>query len=157
MGIGYDTAPNTAGELTGMWINERMAIDFKKENGVFKIWHVFVGTNFTNNAGFDYTTLPVSTETREYRNGNPAWYMVGKGRTEMTAEVATFDQIIDYPEREIFLAAKPTYTGEIYTALYNDQISFPQLPVDYRSFEDTTPYTYEGYKVSVSKGEGRTI
>ncbi len=157
MGIGYEAAPNGEGKLEGKWVNERMAIDFKREDGVWKLWHVFVGTNFTNVAGFPYPELELNTEAREYRDGNPAWYMVGKGRTEMTAEVAKFDQIIDYPEREAFLAAKPTYTGEIYTALYNDQISFPQLPVNYRSFADTTPYTYEGFRASVSTGEGRTI
>ncbi len=157
MGIAYESAPNGEGALEGKWVNERMAIDFIKEGETWKIWHMFIGTNFTNVAGADYTKLPLNTEIREYRNGNPSWYMVGKGRTEMTGEVAKFDQIIDYPEREVFLAAKPTYTGEIYTALYNDQISFPHLPVDYRSFADTTPYTYEGFKSSVSTGEGRTI
>lgn len=157
MGIAYESAPNGEGVLEGKWINERMAIDFIKEGDSWKIWHVFVGTNFTNVAGADYCELELNTELREYRNGNPSWYMVGKGRTEMVGEVAKFDQIIDYPEREVFLVAGPTYVADVYTALYNDQISFPQLPVDYRSFEDTTPYTYEGFVASVSTGEGRTI
>lgn len=153
MGIGYETAPNEQGKVEGKWINERMAIDFIKEPDGWKIWHVFVGTNFTSAAGENYSQQPLNTEVREYRNGNPTWYMTGKN--EMTGIVALHDQIQDYPERAAF--CEPTIPCEAYTALYNDQIWFPHLPVDYRTFSETVSYDYEGFKSVASTGEGRVI
>lgn len=154
MGIGCETAPDSKGELDGKWINERVAIDFLKEDGLWKIWHMFVGTNYVTSAGDDYAKQPLNTEVREYRNGNPAWYMVGEGRTELEAEVALFDQIIDYPEREAFLNAKPTIVADVYTARYNDPIRFPPLPEDYRTFADVTGYDAAGFAAVNDCAEG---
>ena len=153
MGIGYDTAPDSSGRLQGMWVNERMAIDFLKEDGAWKLWHVFIGTNFTAHAGEDYTRQPLRTQTRRYREGNPAWYMIGKDH--VSCEVAEFDQILDYPEREAFGA--PTHPCQTYTALYNDQIWFPHLPVDYRTFSETTGYDYAGFCAASHGSEGRVL
>ncbi len=153
MGIGYDTAPNSAGKLSGMWVNERMAIDFIKEGSDWKIWHVFIGTNFTENAGGNYAKQPLNTEIRQYRDGNPAWYMVGK--ENISCEVAKFDQIQDYPEREAF--GTPTHPCQAYTALYNDQIWFPHLPVDYRTFDETVGYDYAGFLSVARPSEGSVL
>lgn len=152
MGIGYETAPNAAGELKGVWVNERMAVDFIREADGWKIWHLLIGTNFVCGAGENYMDQDIITETREYRNGNPAWYMVGKENT--TAEVAVFDQIPEYAEREAF---QPTIKADVYTALYNDQIAFPALPVDYKTFDDVVSYDYNGFISVCNNGVGRVI
>ena len=82
--------------------------------------------------------------------------MVGNGREEMTCDVAVFDQIVDYPERQVFKDAC-TRAAEVYTALYNDQISFPHLPVDYRSIDDVVNYDYDGFTSVAVTGEGRVL
>lgn len=154
MGNGYETAPNADGKLEAIWINERMAVDFIKEADGWKIWHMFVGTNYVCPVATSYAAQPIITEKRTYRDGNPAWYMVGNGKEIMEAEVAVFDQIPAYPEREIFV---PTIPCEAYTALYNDQIAFPQLPVDYRTFADTTGYDYSGFQAVCGNSMGRVL
>lgn len=157
MGIGIETAPDNRGNLDGKWINERMAIDFIREDDGWKIWHVFVGTNYVTSAGDDYAQQPLNTEMRDYRNGNPAWYMVGEGRAIMTAEVALFDQIIDYPEREAFLNAEPSVVADVYTARYNDPIHFPPLPENYRTFDDVISYDAAGFSAASNSAEGMVL
>lgn len=152
MGIGYETAPDSKGELKGTWVNERMAVDFIREKDGWKIWHLLIGTNFICDAGNNYMDVPVITETREYGNGNPAWYMVGK--ENLTAEVAVFDQIPEYLERDVF---QPTAPAEVYTALYNDQITFPHLPEDYRTFADVVSYDYDGFMSVCDNAVGKVI
>ena len=154
VGNGYETAPNAEGHLEAAWINERMAVDFIKEADGWKIWHMFIGTNFVCPVGTSYADQPIITEKHAYRDGNPAWYMVGKGKEIMEADVAVFDQIPTYPEREVFT---PTIPCDAYTALYNDQIAFPQLPVDYRSFADTTAYNYSGFCAVCGNSMGRVL
>lgn len=51
-GAGPD-APEGA-EPKGEWMYERYAIDFIKEDGEWKIWHFFVGTDFSFEAGTAY-------------------------------------------------------------------------------------------------------
>ena len=51
-GKGFD-APEDA-PLKGEWMYERYAIDFIKEDGEWKIWHFFVGTDFSFEAGTEY-------------------------------------------------------------------------------------------------------
>ena len=41
--------------LDGQWMYERYAIDFIKEDGEWKIWHFFVGTDFSWQAGQPYS------------------------------------------------------------------------------------------------------
>lgn len=155
MGIAYETAPNGAGELEAKWINERMAVDFLREDGEWRIWHMFIGTNYVVSAGTSYVEQPLNTRKITREEGGPDWYVVGDGRQETEGLLALFDQIIDYPEREVFLnGAEPQ---EIYTALYNDQITFPPLPVDYRTFEETTSYGPDGYAKFADSKEGSVL
>lgn len=147
MGIAYETAPNAAGELEAKWINERVAVDFLREEGQWRIWHMFIGTNYVLAAGEDYAAQPIATRSMSREEGGPHWYVVGKGREIRCGEIALFDQIPDYPEREAFLnGAAPE---EIYTALYNDPIGFPHLPRPYRTFSETQSYGPEGFRPSL--------
>lgn len=153
MGIAYETAPNSAGTLEVQWINERMAVDFVKEAGQWRIWHMFVGTNYVLVAGENYMEQPLRTRVVRREEGGPDWYVVGSGREKTEGLVALFDQIPDYPEREAFLnGAKPE---EVYTALYNDPITFPPLPVPYRSFQPENGYGPEGFAKFAKSREGR--
>lgn len=154
MGNGYDTAPNEEGTLEATWVNERMAIDFIKEADGWKIWHMFIGTNYVCPAGTNYSEQEIITEKRAYGDGNPAWYMVGNGKEIMKADVAVTDQILSYAERGVFT---PTIPCDAYTALYNDQIAFPPLPVDYRTFDDTVGYDYEGFRSVFAESLGRVL
>lgn len=43
------------GPIKGQWMYERYAIDFIKEDGEWKIWHFFVGTDFAFEAGTEYS------------------------------------------------------------------------------------------------------
>ena len=51
-GRGFDAAPDAP--IKGEWMYERYAIDFIKEDGEWKIWHFFVGTDFSFEAGTEY-------------------------------------------------------------------------------------------------------
>lgn len=147
MGIAYETAPNSAGEPEVKWINERVAVDFILEDGQWRIWHMFIGTNYVLSAGENYAEQPVLTRPMTRLEGGPHWYVVGNGREQTQGEIALFDQIPDYPEREAFLnGAQPQ---EIYTALYNDPIAFPPLPKNYRTFAETTSYGPDGFHASL--------
>ena len=52
---GYGTGGPGGGEPSGNWMYERYAIDFVKEDGEWKIWHFFVGTDFAYEAGTEYS------------------------------------------------------------------------------------------------------
>lgn len=147
MGIAYETAPNSAGELDAKWINERVAVDFLLEDGQWRIWHMFIGTNYVLSAGEDYAEQPIRTRSISREEGGPHWYVVGKGREKTQGEIALFDQIPDYPEREAFLNGAEA--REVYTALYNDPIGFPPLPRPYRTFSETVSYGPEGFRPSL--------
>lgn len=51
---GYGTGGPDGVEPMGQWMYERYAIDFVKEDDEWKIWHFFVGTDFSYEAGGDY-------------------------------------------------------------------------------------------------------
>lgn len=143
MGIAYETAPNSAGELDVKWINERMAVDFVREDGQWRIWHMFIGTNYVLSAGECYMEQPLATEEITREQGCPDWYVVGGGREHTNGQVALFDQIPDYPEREAFLNGNAP--RKVYTALYNDPISFPPLPEEYENYNPKHGYGPEGF------------
>jgi hypothetical protein len=153
MGIAYEMAPDSQGELDAKWINERVAVDFLKEDGKWKIWHLFIGTNYVFSAGESYREQPLNTRTVTREEGAPDWYVVGDGREKTQGIVAEFDQIPDYPEREVFLNGRAPQ--QVYTALYNDPITFPPLPVEYRSYDPTMGYGPEGFQRFAKSRKGR--
>lgn len=66
-GRGGPDAPADA-PLKGEWMYERYAIDFIKEDGEWKIWHFFVGTDFSFEAGTEYA----SGICRPWASGSPS-------------------------------------------------------------------------------------
>jgi len=47
-------------KVNALWMYEKYAVDFIKEDDEWKIWHLFVGTDFALEAGEDMTKQPVS-------------------------------------------------------------------------------------------------
>ncbi len=150
MGIGYEMAPDSRGEPDAKWVSERVAVDFIREGGTWRIWHMFIGTNYVLSAGENYREQPIAVRTVTRGEGGPHWYVVGRGRERTAGPVAQFDQIPDWPEREAFLNGREP--EEIYTALYNDPLHFPPLPQPYRTFAETVSYGPAGFSASL---EGR--
>jgi hypothetical protein len=48
--------------VDAMWMYERYGVDFVKENGEWKMWHMFVGTDWGFPAGNDFTKEPIPDE-----------------------------------------------------------------------------------------------
>lgn len=53
--LGQVTNAGPDGTATGMWMHERYAVDFIKEDDQWKIWHFFVGTDLGCKAGQPFT------------------------------------------------------------------------------------------------------
>lgn len=45
--------------IDALWMYERYGADFVKEDGEWKLWHLFIGTDFGFPAGADYTKEPI--------------------------------------------------------------------------------------------------
>ena len=155
MGIAYETAPGDDGNLDAKWINERLAADFIKEDDGWKIWHLFIGTNYVLSVGEDYDEQPLNTRPITREEGGPDWYTYGHGREAREGLLALFDQIPEYPEREAFLDGR--IPEEIYTALYNDPVTFPPLPEDYVTYDPARGYGPEGFARFAGNGTGRVF
>lgn len=153
MGIAYEISPDENDELQACWISERVAVDFILEDGVWKIWHMFVGTNFVLPTGESYAQQPLRTRTVTRAEGSPHWYNLGLGREVAQGEVALFDQIPGYPERERFLDGREP--EEIYTALYNDPLHFPPLPQPYPTYQAVPGYDRAGFLACSVGSQGK--
>lgn len=57
--ISQETASLPDGTANALWITEKIGVDFIKESGKWKIWHMVTATDFTNEAGSDYANQPV--------------------------------------------------------------------------------------------------
>lgn len=53
--LGQVTNAGPDGKASGQWMHERYAVDFIKEDGQWKIWHFFVGTDLGCEAGKPFT------------------------------------------------------------------------------------------------------
>lgn len=88
------------------WIYCRYAVDFIKEDGVWKIWHMFVGTDYTPIPGEDFGKNAFS---------NPAWLMLHDGDADT-------DFVYNIPMKDA------------YTFRYNYS-DYPKTPEPYDSFD----------------------
>lgn len=67
-GLWYSPGQVTVAHPDGteaLWMYERYGVDFVREEDGWKIWHLFVGTDFMFPAGADYTKEPISEEPME--------------------------------------------------------------------------------------------
>lgn len=104
--IAQETKPNADGTATGMWVPEKQAYDFVKEDGQWKIWHLVqavdsvcpAGENYENNDPIvDYTKDPIMIE-------------FGEPTVKCLTHDATFNWWDDYPFRP---APYETWSDEI--------------------------------------------
>lgn len=55
----------TADGVEALWVYQLIGADFIREEGGWKLWHLFVGTDFEFEAGSDYSKLPVDLAAKE--------------------------------------------------------------------------------------------
>ena len=91
--ISQETVPTSDTEADARWYLEKLAIDFLKEDGVWKIWHVVVATDLTSEAGQDYMQQKVYLPDRE----NPAYVEFGEPTISMLTHNVMFNWLDNYP------------------------------------------------------------
>lgn len=116
--IGYEINPAGGPETDCYWDNQRCGADLVLEEGQWKIWHYFAGTDFALRPGFSYASLKTEETTpcdkhleREF--GEPTQKFTAYDSfynyffyPEITMEHATFaDTISNGPE------GNPNYKG----------------------------------------------
>ena len=91
--ISQETLPVSEGEADARWYMEKLAIDFLKEDGVWKIWHVVIATDLQSEAGQDYMQQKVYLPDEE----NPAYVEFGAPTLPMLTHDAMFNWLDNYP------------------------------------------------------------
>lgn len=61
--IGYEINPANGPETDCYWDNQRCGADLVLEDGQWKIWHYFAGTDFALRPGFPYASLDTADTT----------------------------------------------------------------------------------------------
>lgn len=73
--IGQETLRTAEDEADARWILEKEAIDFIKEDGKWKIWHLVICGDLSSEAGTDYSDQPVyldwDTDPMQREFGHP--------------------------------------------------------------------------------------
>ena len=57
--IAQETRPNGDGTALALWMPEKIAVDFIREDDGWKIWHIVVSTDLVSEAGEDYSEQEV--------------------------------------------------------------------------------------------------
>ena len=91
--ISQETLPTSAGEADARWYMEKLAIDFLKEDGQWKIWHVVVATDLQSEAGADYMQQPVDLPDEE----NRAFVEFGTPNLPMRVHQERYNWLDNYP------------------------------------------------------------
>ena len=91
--ISQETKPVNDTEADARWYMEKLGIDFLKQDGKWKIWHVVVATDLQSEAGVDYTTQKVYLPKEE----NAAWVEFGTPTLPMTVHNEQYNWLDDYP------------------------------------------------------------
>tara|TARA_Y100000782_G_C10184908_1_gene265890 strand:+ start:4620 stop:5438 length:819 start_codon:yes stop_codon:yes gene_type:complete len=107
---------DNAGNFNGLWLWERYAVDFIKENGEWKFWHILVLTDFMTGMGQNLNPTP--TEAPIGSEGN-------QEEEEAAMPIAHWDI-----EVENYTSWSPTTVQGI----------APQLPQPYATFSETFSY-----------------
>lgn len=91
--IGQQTSALADGTADARWMLERVAIDFIKEDGDWKIWHMVIATDLNCEAGEDYSKQPVYIDWDK----DPVKLEFGTPTLEVLTHDATFNWWDDYP------------------------------------------------------------
>jgi hypothetical protein len=91
--ISQETVPESATEADARWYMEKLAIDFLKEDGQWKIWHVVVATDLQSEAGANYMEQPVDLPDEE----NRAYVEFGTPNLPMRVHQERYNWLDNYP------------------------------------------------------------
>lgn len=73
--IAQETTGRAGGKSTALWRGEKLAADFVKEAGGWKLWHLVIATDYVNPAGTPHEAQPLEYEPgedpREVEFGTP--------------------------------------------------------------------------------------
>ncbi len=129
--IGNEAMAQPDGTARVQWMLGKVAADFVRENGQWKLWHLVVSTDVDCQAGHDYGEYPVYEDWSEH-SANPVRREFGRPTVPVLTHDVTFNWWDDYP---------------------------PMPPKNYKTFTDDVSYGPEGYRppavVGMRAGEGR--
>jgi hypothetical protein len=91
--ISQETIPTSETEADARWYMEKLAIDFLKEDGQWKIWHVVVATDLQSEAGADYMQQKVDLPDEE----NAAYVEFGTPNLPMRVHQERYNWLDNYP------------------------------------------------------------
>lgn len=91
--ISQETIPVSGTEADARWYMEKLAIDFLKENGKWKIWHVVVATDLQSEAGANYMEQDVDLPDAE----NAAFVEFGTPNLPMRTHNERYNWLDNYP------------------------------------------------------------
>lgn len=91
--ISQETLPTSNTEADARWYMEKLAIDFLKEDGQWKIWHVVVATDLQSEAGANYMEQKVDLPDQE----NMAWVEFGTPNLPMRTHNERYNWLDNYP------------------------------------------------------------
>ena len=91
--ISQETLPVSDTEADARWYMEKLAIDFLKEDGQWKIWHVVIATDLQSEAGQDYMQQKVYLPDEE----NPAFTEFGTPTISMLTHDVMYNWLDNYP------------------------------------------------------------
>ena len=91
--ISQETLPTSVTQADARWYMEKLAIDFLKEDGQWKIWHVVVATDLQSEAGANYMEQPVDLPDQD----NPAFVEFGTPTLSMRVHNERYNWLDNYP------------------------------------------------------------
>lgn len=91
--ISQETLPISETEADARWYMEKLAIDFLKEDGKWKIWHLVIATDLQSEAGADYMQQKVDLPDGE----NPAFVEFGTPTVPMCTHNERYNWLDNYP------------------------------------------------------------
>ena len=91
--ISQETLPTSGTEADARWYMEKLAIDFLKEDGKWKIWHLVIATDLQSEAGANYMEQKVDLPDGE----NAAYVEFGTPNLAMRVHNERYNWLDNYP------------------------------------------------------------
>ena len=91
--IAQETRPNGDGTALALWMPEKIAVDFIREDDGWKIWHIVIANGLTNEAAGNYEKTPVYLDYAT----DPVAVEFGTPTIPMVTHDATFNWWDNYP------------------------------------------------------------
>ncbi len=122
---GYVGGPTTTGANVA-YMYEKYGVDFIREDGEWKIWHLFVGTDFMAKPGEDFNIQDCPAEVER------------KIALGIKPEGVPEGGFPEFEPAEGFIPIKDAYT------MYYNYSEYPPIPLPYGSFSETVSNGIEG-------------